>query len=63
MNGLIFPCQIGVGSVNTVGEGEVQAELFRGHKHMILYMGFLQHTGHMVTVDIRAHIYTWIYHK
>ncbi|XP_070539084.1 uncharacterized protein [Ptychodera flava] len=47
---------------NLIGQ-EIPAELFRGHKGQLIYIGFIKNNGHMVTVDEQGYIFIWRYHK
>ncbi|XP_046555115.1 uncharacterized protein LOC124264417 [Haliotis rubra] len=48
--------------VNLIGQS-LEAELFRQHKHPIIYIGFVDKLGNIVTVDIKGFINLWKYDK
>ncbi|XP_006816264.1 uncharacterized protein LOC102808216, partial [Saccoglossus kowalevskii] len=47
---------------NLIGQ-DISAELFRGHKGQLIYIGFINNNGQMITVDNKGYIFTWRYHK
>ncbi|XP_077987498.1 uncharacterized protein LOC144442102 [Glandiceps talaboti] len=47
---------------NLIGQ-ELPAELFRGHKGQLIYIGFIKNNGHMITVDNQGYIFVWKYNK
>ncbi|KAK7090218.1 uncharacterized protein [Littorina saxatilis] len=46
--------------VNLVGQN-LEAELFRQHKHPVMHIGFVDNISRMVTVDDQAYINIWNY--
>ncbi|XP_048246890.1 uncharacterized protein LOC124119841 [Haliotis rufescens] len=48
--------------INLIGQG-LEAELFRQHKHPIIYIGFVDKLGNIVTVDIKGFINMWKYDR
>ena len=46
--------------INTIGQG-IEAELLRGHKKAIIYIGFIENLNAMVTVDTKGNVHLWKY--
>ncbi|XP_053403091.1 uncharacterized protein LOC123554408 [Mercenaria mercenaria] len=47
-------------NINTIGKN-VEAELLRGHKKNIIYIGFVQYLNALITVDQKGFINKWKY--
>ena len=46
--------------MNAIGR-DVEAELLRAHKKSLLYVGFVEQLGAMITIDNRGFLYKWKY--
>lgn len=49
-------------NINTIGKN-VEAELLRGHKKRIIYLGFVEYLNALITVDEKGFINKWKYNS
>ncbi|XP_071499038.1 uncharacterized protein [Diadema antillarum] len=47
---------------NVIGQ-DIPVELFRGHKHNVIYLGFIGNYGDMISVDSKGYIFIWSYNR
>nr|XP_054771287.1 uncharacterized protein LOC129279211 [Lytechinus pictus] len=55
---VMFPTVQGAG--DTIGQ-DIPVELFRAHKHAVIYLGYVGNYGNMISVDVKGYIFIWKY--
>eukprot|EP00057_Strongylocentrotus_purpuratus_P029048 XP_011683522.1 PREDICTED: uncharacterized protein LOC100892417 [Strongylocentrotus purpuratus] len=55
---VMFPTVQGAG--DTIGQ-DISVELFRAHKHAVIYLGYVGNYGNMISVDVKGYIFIWKY--